>query len=525
MMRARSRWTSPLVVILVASAGAVVVLTAPGCVGDSADAPSTPTDDGGPAADVATTPDSPTGAPDGGGSDAATCERCGGEACVDLTSDPKSCGACGESCTSDAGVAFACVASKCGNEVVQVASGFTSNCVVLLEGSLWCWGSQSAGELGTVDPTPQPIPTKIAITDVAEARLGENFVCARKRDGSVWCWGSNVFGVLGHAPGTDPGCSGSCAPTPTKIAFPGNVKIAQLSAGYGTVCARTEGTNGGDVYCWGNAFGGITGDASVALGAIQPTPTKISVFAGDVLEVSVSSHDTGGPGDRPMACALRNDKTVWCWGVNHSGGLGHAGGTEGDVTCTAVAAMPCNGTPKRAGTLTNVTSVSTGGTFACAVTQTGAVSCWGNNSNGYLGSSNTTSTPVPTQVSGLNTSITVASSDLSVVTVDSASGVKSWGANGHGQLALGNYAGAVCASYACFTSAQNATALQGAKLLSMTYLTGIALKTDGSIVTWGANGGAQLGHAPNTNGDTTCGAGSGACNPTPAPLPNTPWRW
>lgn len=454
---------------------------------------------------------------------APSCTMCGG-ACVDTTNDPKNCGACGAQCTSDAGLSFGCVASKCGNQVTSVTSGYDNSCAVLLDGSLFCWGSRATGQTGAIDASPGPTPSKIAIEDVVEARAGKGFVCARKNDGTIWCWGDNTFGVLGHAPGADPGCTGTCTTTPVKIDLPGGAKAAKLAVGFGTVCARTQGATGGDVVCWGNAFGGITGDATLAVGTIRPQPQKIPVFVGDVTDISLGSYDTGGPGDRPIACALRNDKTVWCWGVNFNGALGHGGGTLGDVTCTANAPMPCNGTPIKVESLSGVTALSTGGTFACAVTQIGALYCWGNNSNGYLATGNASPSASPLQVAGLNTSASVIAGDLGVLSIDTTSSVKGWGANGHGQLALGAYSGAACASFSCFTSAQNITSLQGVTQISLNVLSGIALKGDGTVLTWGGNGSGELGHAPFTNGDTTCGAGSGACNPTPTALANAPWR-
>lgn len=490
----------------VALTGAVGSIAA--CVGDEPGAsPGTTTPEaGGPTdAPVNVTPDAdaPDAADTGADADAATCPT---------------------SCTSDAGVTFACVQGKCGNEVIRVVGGYNHDCVVLLDGSAWCWGTRDKGELGTIDATPEPKPTKIALTDVAEVRLGNHFMCARTSGGDVYCWGDNTHGVLARQPGSDPGCSGTCSATPVKIAFPNNAKMAGITTGEFGVCARTQGATGGDVYCWGDKFGGITGDTSAAVGAIETTPTKIGTFSGDVIDVVLSPHDDGGPGDRPMACALRQDKSVWCWGVNHSGGLGHAVGTNGDVTCTANAAMNCNATPVKVEGLANVKSISTGGTFACVTTQAGAVYCWGNNSNGYLGNGTLTASPTPGQVPNLNTTVAVNAGNINAFALDSTGNVKAWGANGHGQLAQGNYAGSVCPSWNCESSAKNVLALTDIAQLSLNQLTGIALKKDGNVLTWGNNDVAQLGHAPSTNGDTTCGAGSGSCNPTPAILTDQPWR-
>jgi alpha-tubulin suppressor-like RCC1 family protein len=499
--------------VLTAVTAGIALLAA--CVGDAAGG------DAG-AADASDSSAQTETGQDGGGCDGGSV--CG-SACVDPKSDPHNCGGCGVTCASDAGAVYACVQGACGNKAVQVSTGYYGACALLLDGTVWCWGRQAAGETGKVDPSPTPVPAKIAIDSVVEVRTGREFACARKSDGTVWCWGDNQAGMLGHAPGTDPACAGTCSPTPVQIALP--AKAAQLSASFLTACALTQGATGGDVYCWGDSFAGILGGGTPDAGSIGPTPKKIPVFLSDVLEIAMSGHDNGAVGDRPMACAIRNDHTVWCWGSNWVGGLGHAPGTSGDAVVKDLAPFYANGTPNKVTSLTDVAHVTVGGAFACAVTTGGAAWCWGDNRDGYLGAGTVDVNPHPTpsQVLGLNTAKAVAAGDLSVFVLDSTGGVKAWGGNGYGNLGIGNYdGGSVCNDFACFSSPQAVPLLQGVTQISAINLSQIALKADGTILTWGVNPDAELGHAPSTNGDTACGTNSAiACNPTPGNVV-APWR-
>ena len=45
-----------------------------------------------------------------------------------------------------------------------------------------------------------------------------------------------------------------------------------------------------------------------------------------------------------FSLAIRTDGTVWAWGANGSGQLGHPADTEGDVACST---GPCNPVPKQ----------------------------------------------------------------------------------------------------------------------------------------------------------------------------------
>src|SRR5262249_32662910 len=127
------------------------------------------------------------------------------DGCSDGPSDSNDCACAG--CPDDR-----CFEGVCdGAAIVQVSAGGHFGCALRKSGTVWCWGSNSAGQLGrqdvpftctTLDRLVQlcePDPIEIdGLRDVVYISAGANSVCAVTRDHRVWCWGSNQYGQLGH---------------------------------------------------------------------------------------------------------------------------------------------------------------------------------------------------------------------------------------------------------------------------------------------------------------------------------------
>src|SRR6185295_17349664 len=75
----------------------------------------------------------------------------------------------------------------------------------------------------------------------------------------------------------------------------------------------------------------------------------------------------------------RKDGTVWCWGANDKGQTGQP--LAGGDMCGP---NPCR-KPTRVDGLSDVVAVASGAAASCAVTKSGSVSCWGQNTHGILG--------------------------------------------------------------------------------------------------------------------------------------------
>ena len=64
---------------------------------------------------------------------------------------------------------------------------------------LWTWGQNAQGQLGTNDTTDRstPVTTFAGGTDWKQVSGGGSHTTAIKTDGTLWIWGWNDFGLLG----------------------------------------------------------------------------------------------------------------------------------------------------------------------------------------------------------------------------------------------------------------------------------------------------------------------------------------
>ena len=83
-------------------------------------------------------------------------------------------------------------------------------------------------------------------------------------------------------------------------------------------------------------------------------------------------------------CALADDQSLWCWGRNHRGELGH----DGDDSPA----------PNPVGADVDWRSVATGGSHTCAIKDDDSLWCWGSNHRGQLGVDSEENYDAPMQV-------------------------------------------------------------------------------------------------------------------------------
>ena len=81
-----------------------------------------------------------------------------------------------------------------------VACGFYHTVAIKTDGTLWAWGNNSQGQLGTgsTSRTLSPVQTVLGGTNWKVADCGMYHTAAIKIDGSLWTWGYNPFGQLGN---------------------------------------------------------------------------------------------------------------------------------------------------------------------------------------------------------------------------------------------------------------------------------------------------------------------------------------
>jgi alpha-tubulin suppressor-like RCC1 family protein len=203
----------------------------------------------------------------------------------------------------------------------------------------------------------------------------------------------------------------------------------------------------GTVWCWpltaggGNTSGdlgnGVIGGPVPAVGAATQVVTNAAGDGGAAFLTGVVHLSTASDTFYTQpTCAIRSDKTVWCWGYSSPAGLfqGTTGSAGNVPYAVPIAAAPSDGGPPP---VLTADQISVGGTFACALSS-GKVSCWGLNTNGPLANGDMSLAtqlypgPIVTGL-GLPTTVDAIGCGYNFACALAGGKVWCWGASGDGQ--------------------------------------------------------------------------------------------
>ncbi|RSN28883.1 hypothetical protein DMC61_20345 [Amycolatopsis sp. WAC 04169] len=204
------------------------------------------------------------------------------------------------------------------------------------------------------------------------------------------------------------------------------------------------------------------------------------------VQVSGLTGVTAISASRETGYALKADGTVWSWGGNTRGELGNG------------STVSSSSTPVRVSGLTGIKSLgAASGANGYAIKTDGTVAAWGDNSQGQLGNGVTCTTPsacfsrVPVQVSGLTGVTSVTGGWARAFALKSDGTVFSWGDNGSGGLGNGSDCGPGCLS----TVPVQVRGVTDAKAIGRFGGGGYAVRADGTVLGWGSNDSFGLGGA------------------------------
>jgi alpha-tubulin suppressor-like RCC1 family protein len=269
-------------------------------------------------------------------------------------------GQLGDGTTSNAGVP---TAVSTGFAFNSISAGIYHSCGATTGGSVYCWGYNVYGQLGDGSTTDATTPVNAVVPGfVTEVYTGYGHSCARTTTNAVFCWGYNGNGQLGDGTTID-----RSSPTPVV----GGIAFQAVRAGEFHTCGISTI---GNEYCWGAGGNGRLGDG-FSSNRNFPNP------------VSGPSFQALSPGSR-HTCGL-SGSTAYCWGSNRFGQFGNGTKTEDELL------------PILAGVGLGYQQISAGNGFTCGVTTTGALYCWGGNSEGTLGVGYRSIETTPVYVGGL----------------------------------------------------------------------------------------------------------------------------
>lgn len=179
-------------------------------------------------------------------------------------------------------------------------------------------------------------------------------------------------------------------------------------------------------------------------------------------------------GGRINAAAIKKNGSLYAWGYNLYGAVG-------DST------VVYRSSPVQIGSLTTWSKVNFGEDFGAALKTDGTLWAWGNNNVGQLGQSDVVGRSSPVQIGSQTNwlNLAVGPDALHVLALTNGGQLWAWGANGYGQLGVGNTA--------YRSSPVQVGALTTWSAVGTTEVDSFAIKTDGTLWAWGRNLWGQLG--------------------------------
>ena len=274
---------------------------------------------------------------------------------------------------------------------------------------------------------------------------------------SLWGWGKNQYsGVVGDNTDVD---------RSSPIQLPGTTWASVSQAGMRLrIATKTDGT----LWSWGyNVHGQLGQNESYPVRNAYSSPIQIG--AGTDWS---NEFEAIGQGQRHLG-AIKTDGTLWTWGQNSSGQLGMNTTQPGN-----------NGqsSPVQVGTDATWSAFTGGNACSLALKTDGTMWSWGSGSYGVLGQNNTTSYSSPRQIPGTWSKVNGVG-NLSAI--DSSGNLFTWGYNqGYGQLGHNNKTNYSSPKQVPGTWKHVSNSNPG---------TVVAVKTDGTLWSWGRNDYGNLG--------------------------------
>jgi alpha-tubulin suppressor-like RCC1 family protein len=266
---------------------------------------------------------------------------------------------------------------------------------------------------------------------------------------NLYAWGYNGYGGLGLSNTT-------AYSSPKQVGSLNNWSFVFANQNSSSLGIKTDGS----LWTWGyNAYG------QLGLGNTTNYSSPKQVGA-------LTNWSTAAMGNN-HTLAIKTDGTLWAWGFNLVGNLGLNNTTY-------------YSSPKQVGSLTSWSSIFTSSNSSFAIKTDGTLWSWGANYYGVLGLGNTTAYSSPKQVGVLTNWLKITGGSYSTLAIKTDGTLWSWGWNNNGQLGLGNIT-------------NYSSPIQVGLLTTWSFISvkngfyALAIKTDGTLWSWGQNNRGQLG--------------------------------
>jgi E3 ubiquitin-protein ligase HERC3 len=275
-----------------------------------------------------------------------------------------------------------------GRTAKQVEGGDIHTCALLDNDRIKCWGYNLQGQLGIGDKVDRggaagQMGDALPFVDLGTNRTAKSVVaggsisCAITDENKVKCWGTGSYGRTGLGSTADRGDGfGLMGDALPYVDLGPSLTVKALAIGDSHACVIV---NDDRVKCWGyNAYGQLglssndnRGDQSNEMGSALP---YVNLGTGRTAKaLALGFHHT---------CAILDNDSLKCWGLNGHGQLGLGDGNNRGGTGSAMGDALDS---VDLGTGRSAKAITAGNTHTCALLDDGTVKCWGYNAYGQLG--------------------------------------------------------------------------------------------------------------------------------------------
>ena len=285
----------------------------------------------------------------------------------------------------------------------------------------------------------------------------------------------------------------------TGIGLTFNTKVL-AGSGTATLKVVNAGAAGTTIQSWGISSTTL-GVTDITFGALVSDLTKGNTYQFAIPEGFLV--DSGGKNYAGTAYTFTPPDyvppgTIWAWGYNEAGQLGQNQGTTNYSSPVQIPGIAWD----------NIADSSYYSAHCAGVKNDGTLWVWGKNNDGQLGQSNTTQRSSPVQVPGTQWKYCATGAALTAATRSDGT-LWTWGNNTNGELGLGNKT-----QYSSPKQVGSGTdwGINARGKLSAGAYHIVAVKTDGTLWAWGANGSGGLGQSNTTEYSS------------PKQIPGTQWN-
>ena len=392
--------------------------------------------------------------------------------------------------------------------VVSFSTGFAAVAAIKTDGTLWTWGRNVYGQLGLGDLTSRSSPTQVgSLSDWSNCSFGARHLALIKRDGTLWTCGYGYTGALGLSDTTS-------RSSPVQVGLLSD--WSKVSCGYyHTIATKTDGT----LWVWGS---NARGDLGLNNTTSQSSPVQLgsskfwkiygkmgfynSVFVGTDDIIRTSGYNNTGQlglgdltnrsspiqlGSTQVFAASMDDNNIWVVGPNNS--LWSSGRHNGNYWGVSVAVNQSS--PVQMGTTLSSWTVVDAFNTNLMINSNGTLWSVGYNSQGTLGLGDMTTRSSLIQVGTLNnwSQVAVGGTDPFTLAIKTDGTLWSWGSNQSGELGLSHTNQNTNLSPVQVGTLSNWSKVAGPKASPGTKNNAMAIKTDGTLWAWGGNDYGQLG--------------------------------